>query len=167
MGNKKQIEDQKRSRHLHLVRLTQAPSDRNPARHATVKVPLQSEASLKCHLHCLGPHAASLVTQASGRPPRHSCWAPAGGFELGLDQSGRELRELSPLGHYSRQKGQMGWFIDPEVMAGKMLSQHQQESGSSSNSGACSKPRVQYLVIQDYDDWRLGNCPNTRLRFLS
>ncbi|KAK3345186.1 hypothetical protein B0H65DRAFT_198509 [Neurospora tetraspora] len=48
-----------RSRHLHLNALSQTPSDRNPARHLTVKMPLQSGTSLKCHLHCLGPRAAS------------------------------------------------------------------------------------------------------------
>src|SRR3569833_1762002 len=59
--------------------LAHTPAERNPTRHATVKAPLQSEASLKRHFHCLGPRAASQVTHASGWPPRRSRWAPCWG----------------------------------------------------------------------------------------
>ncbi|KAH6621074.1 hypothetical protein B0J18DRAFT_431502 [Chaetomium sp. MPI-SDFR-AT-0129] len=51
------------------------PRHRNPARHLTVKMPLQSEASLKCHLHCLGPRAA-----VAGYPCE---WAATARFALG------------------------------------------------------------------------------------
>ena len=56
---KDQKSDKKWSRHPHLAALPQTPSDRDPARHPTVKMSLQSESSLKGHLHCLGPRAAS------------------------------------------------------------------------------------------------------------
>lgn len=67
---------QKRSRRPHLIYLTQAPNDRNPVRHATVKMPLQSEASLKRHHHCLGPRAA-----IAGFPGE---WVATAAFELGV-----------------------------------------------------------------------------------
>ncbi len=60
---------------LHLNALSQAPSDRNPARHLTVKVPLQSESSLKCDLHCLGPRIS-----IAGYPCE---WATTARFALG------------------------------------------------------------------------------------
>lgn len=41
---------------LRLAHPTHALRDRNPARHATGESSLQSETSLKCHLHCLGQH---------------------------------------------------------------------------------------------------------------
>lgn len=45
---------------------TPNPRQCDPARRAAVKTPLQSESSLRNRLRGFGPHAASLVTQASG-----------------------------------------------------------------------------------------------------
>ncbi|KAL7788451.1 hypothetical protein V8C43DRAFT_287636 [Trichoderma afarasin] len=70
-----------------ILRLTipsHALRDRNPARHATGESPLQSETSLKCHLHCLGPNRQSQVSCASDRPPRRSGWASNGGDLTGV-----------------------------------------------------------------------------------
>lgn len=85
------------------------PPSRDPARHATVRTSLRSEASLKNRPHCLGPHAASQVTRASGRPPRRSHWAARWGW--GSDGFGGflgpgELRGASlPLNHDSCERG--------------------------------------------------------------
>lgn len=71
------------------------PAARNPARHATGEMPLQSEASLKCRLQCLGPQAIKLLSKHRELPARvgghrgRSGWAAAGagilrnGWEFG------------------------------------------------------------------------------------
>jgi hypothetical protein len=63
----------------------QTPSRRHPARHLTVKMPLRSETSLKCHLHCLGPRAA-----IAGYPCE---WVATARFVLGA--AGGILRKWS------------------------------------------------------------------------
>ncbi|KAL7787783.1 hypothetical protein V8C37DRAFT_261810 [Trichoderma ceciliae] len=84
----KRINPKKKNYSVGILRLahpTHALRDRNPARHVTGESPLQSETSLKCHLHCLGPtKPTSQVACASGRPPRRSGWASNGGDLTGV-----------------------------------------------------------------------------------
>lgn len=65
---------------LRLAHPTHALRDRNPARHATGESPLQSETSLKCHLHCLGQHG-----KIAGYPCERAATAA---FGLGVERRG-------------------------------------------------------------------------------
>lgn len=68
---------------LHRPTPRMSPSDRSPARHATVGASLRSEASLKYGLpHCLGPQGSrSPASQASVRATAEKSFAL--GIELG------------------------------------------------------------------------------------
>lgn len=83
---KKVYKKQKKGVDIHISYPTlQTPSRRHPARHLTVKMPLRSETSLKCHLHCLGPRAA-----IAGYPCE---WVATARFVLGA--AGGILRKWS------------------------------------------------------------------------
>lgn len=94
------------------------PAARNPARHATGEMPLQSEASLKCRLQCLGPQAIKLLSKHRELPARvgghrgRSGWAAAGagilrnGWEFGRRASVEGLpRWTITVGNFFRYWG--------------------------------------------------------------
>ncbi|KAK1508527.1 hypothetical protein CTAM01_02313, partial [Colletotrichum tamarilloi] len=85
------------SRDFYPPPLPQAPSDRNPARHATVKIPLQSETSLKCHLHCLGPHAAIAGYPCEWVATAAFALGAAEGFQCGWDSGRRVMKAFNHL----------------------------------------------------------------------
>lgn len=92
------------SRHLHLAALSQAPSDRYPARHLTVKMPLHSETCLKCHLHCLGPRAAIAGFPGEWVAAARFVLGAAGGFLWKWDRDGEKIEcLLNQTDHYSQE----------------------------------------------------------------
>ena len=92
-----------------------SPSDRIPARHATVRASLRSETSLKYGLpHCLGPHGSrSPVSQASVRTTVEIVRAGrrTGGFLWALGWKIGACEGLLPFDHYSRKKCLNLWPI--------------------------------------------------------
>lgn len=94
------------SRHPHLAALSQAPSDRHPARHPTVEMSLHGETRLKCHLHCLGPRAAIAGFPCEWVATAGFALGAAGRFLWGWDRDGENIeRLLSQTDHYSRKSG--------------------------------------------------------------
>lgn len=94
---------------LHQPTPRMSPSDRSPARHATVGASLRSEASLKYGLpHCLGPQGSrSPVSQASVWNHRRKivrAGRRTGGFLRASGWGVGACESLLPFDHYSRQK---------------------------------------------------------------